>query len=313
MKVIDLGQPLILAQIDQIVVSVTTNSEYDLSTSGTTGLPKKVSKNLSNALSAKRNGHSSQSWLLAYSPMRWAGVSVVLHCIKFDCTLVIPKSQDSTGLLHALTETEHVSHLSLTPSMFKSLLVADTHKRLPNAHLSQITFGGEAISQSTLDSASALWPNARITHTYASTEQGDICSVSDGIEGFPTYKLDRFSFSPEGELSIGGIPTGDLWLKKDGRYIYGGRTSEIINVGGNKVNPQTVEDCAISCGAQLARCFGISSPILGFLVGLEYVGNISPEELQKSLRGKLPKFAWPRQLTQVERIHLSDAGKMRRL
>lgn len=312
MKVIDLGQPQVLEQINHIVTLVTNNEDYTLTTSGTTSAPKNVSKNLRASLELKKSGDSSQSWLLTYSPNRWAGVSVILHCVKFDCTLIVPKSNDTTGLLQALTETEFVTHLSLTPSMFKSLLVADTQKRLQNVNIRQITFGGEATTQNTLDYARNIWPNTRITHTYASTEHGDICSVSDCLEGFPKHKLDRYSFSPEGELVIAGVETGDIWKLKGDRYIFCGRTTEIINVGGNKVNPIFVEELAISCGAKVARCFSVASPILGSLVALEYVGDITPNELQGSLRRKLPKFAWPRMITQVERIQLSDAGKMRR-
>ena len=54
-----------------------------LQTSGTTGTPKNVSQSATDALAKKRGGNAEQKFLLTYSPTRWAGVSVILHCFKF--------------------------------------------------------------------------------------------------------------------------------------------------------------------------------------------------------------------------------------
>jgi hypothetical protein len=41
--------------------------------------------------------------------------------------------------------------------------------------LKQITIGGEAVDQVTLDMLRGVFPAARITHIYASTEAGALC------------------------------------------------------------------------------------------------------------------------------------------
>lgn len=62
-----------------------------------------------------------------------------------------------------------------------------------------------------------------------------------------------------------------------------------------------------------ARAFAIPSGLMGSLVGLEYVGDIETKELVRRFREGLPKFMCPAQVTRLERIELSDAGKTKRL
>src|SRR5262249_14717527 len=80
-----------------------------------------------------------------------------------------------------------VTHISGTPTFWRSfLMVCDCHRL---AHLRQITLGGEAIDQGTLDSVAAAFPAARITQIYASSEGGALFAVSDGRQGFPAEWL----------------------------------------------------------------------------------------------------------------------------
>jgi len=59
---------------------------------------------------------------------------------------------------------------------------ATADKGLP---VRQITIGGEAVDQVTLDQLRAAFPGARISQIYASTEAGALFAVRDGRAGFP--------------------------------------------------------------------------------------------------------------------------------
>ena len=292
-----------------------SESKITLSTSGTTGKPKIIEKSIAEAFEKKQPGKADEIWLLTFAPFRWAGLSVMVHVLKSNCHLVVPNSLSPEDLLKAALE-QKVSHISLTPSYFRKLQLSLGNDKLGLLMLKQVTFGGEVASQSVLDNAKGIWPEARISHVYASTEFGDICSVSDGYVGIPKLKFSskRFEFSEDGELFIDEKPTGDYWEDRNGRYHFLGRREEIINVGGLKVSPIEVESVAIGLnGVVQARAYPIKSPILGEVVGLEYEGSVSELELKNFLRSKLPKIAWPVTVKQVEHIRITAAGKIDRI
>jgi acyl-coenzyme A synthetase/AMP-(fatty) acid ligase len=298
--------------VSAVIRAVEQKEQFVLVTSGTTGTPKSIPCDLAAALGRKKRGNPSEVWLLTYSPERWAGVSVILHGLNSGCTLCVPRSL-AFGDVIACGQKHRATHVSLTPSMFRNLLMHDQNSGLESIPIEQVTFGGEAATQSVLDLARKTWPRARVTHVYASTESGDITSVSDGLEGIPVYKLERFTFTGEGELVIDGNLTGDIWKRRGDRFYFVGRVQEIINVGGIKVSPLHVEEFALSHGALLARAFAVPSPLMGSLVGLEYVGDTDRFELMKCFRKELPKYMCPAEITQLKEIKLSAAGKNRRV
>jgi acyl-CoA synthetase (AMP-forming)/AMP-acid ligase II len=298
----------VLAVID----AARTGRAFPLVTSGATGAPKTLERDLAAALARKAPGKPTEKWLLTYSPKRWAGVSLILHALKVGGTLCVPRSLAPEDILES-ARAYGVTHISLTPSMFRSLLITDKAAVLPAVPIEQVTFGGEAATQSVLDLARRTWSGARVTHVYASTELGDIWSVSDGLEGVPAHKVERFTLTEGGELVVHGHRTGDIWEKRGARYYFVGRMQELINVGGNKVSPLAVEEFAIRCGARFARAFAIPSALLGSVVGLEYVGDVDAAALARSFREELPRFMCPAQITRAEEISLSAAGKNRRL
>jgi acyl-CoA synthetase (AMP-forming)/AMP-acid ligase II len=302
----------LLSDVCEVCEAVKSGQSFNLQTSGTTGEPKSIPVDLQSAFDAKKPGSSNERWLLCYQPSRWAGVSVILHALKSSCTLCVPASVSISGLVEGISQL-CPTHLSCTPSLFRNLVRTDEDGILSRASFCQITFGGEAATQSVLDLAKFLWPKARVSHVYASTEFGDICSVSDCRAGIPQEKFSRYTFSIEGELVVNGIPTGDLWDLIDGRYHFRGRRDEIINVGGNKVSPIQIEEFAIQQGATGARAFAISNALMGSLVGLEYSGGLNEREMALKFRSAFQKFAWPASLKKIDYISITPAGKTKRI
>ncbi len=290
-----------------------TAAALTIFTSGTTGRPKPCRHVVADALSRGRPGDADARWLLAYAPFRWAGISVLLHVLRSGATLVVPESVEPVALVAAAREGD-ATHVSLTPSHFRRLLLSVARDDLAALPMAQITFGGEAATQPVLDEARALWPGARITHVYAASEFGDICAVSDGLAGAPCAKLERPGMElVNGELVIDGRSTGDLWERRGERYEFVGRREEVINVGGVKVSPIDVEAAALAVPGVLdARAFGTASPLLGQVVALEYCGSVEERALRRALADVLPKPAWPAALARVERIELTAAGKTAR-
>lgn len=304
--------PDLVPHLELIDNGAIEESSLTLRTSGTTGVPKEVRRPLAKTIPAERIISLDQRWLLTYAPFRWAGISVMLHALAFDVELAVPSSLETSDIVKTAIE-ESATHVSLTPSLLRKLAVTVGKKSLSAIGFTQVTFGGEAVSQSVLDLAHTIWPQARLSHVYATTEFGDVCSVSDGIAGVPRHKLERpgFEFSNDGELLIRGIPSGDLWILKDGRYHFVARREDIINVGGAKVSPLEVENAVLGLGGvEEARAYAVPSPLVGQVVGLDYCGTPRVAEVKSHLRRMLPKVAWPAMINRVERIELTSASKL---
>ena len=95
---------------------------------------------------------------------------------------VVQTANRSPSELVAVAAQFATTHISGTPTFWRSFLLAAPPGSLP---LKQITLGGEAVDQPTLDRLAQRFPEARITHIYASTEAGALFSVHDGRAGFP--------------------------------------------------------------------------------------------------------------------------------
>src|SRR4029077_2918568 len=96
--------------------------------------------------------------------------------------------QRSPADFFGAAERHGVTHISGTPTFWRSFLLVAPPASL--SELRQITMGGEAVDQPTLDRLRAAFPNAHITHIYASTEAGVVFSVHDGEEGSPAEWLE---------------------------------------------------------------------------------------------------------------------------
>ena len=291
-------------------------------TSGSTGRPKQIAQKLG---AITRNMQSRQStgatWGFFTDVTRMAGIQVVLEAVSRGDNLVIPDREMSMVAKAHFIKEHGVTHLSATPSQFRQFLSVQGISSLP---LKQITLGGEIADQKILAGLRSAFPESKITHVYATTETGPVIAVSDGLAGFPKTQLskanNRIVLSEFHEVGITGISgsqihwTGDLVELDENRYKFVGRNSDVINVGGAKVNPATVES-AILTHTDVQDCLvkGRENSVLGQLVVAEVVLNkANPSivaELRKLCQELLPKYAVPRAFSIVEEIRHSVAGK----
>jgi acyl-CoA synthetase (AMP-forming)/AMP-acid ligase II len=139
----------------------------------------------------------------------------------------------------------------------------------------------------------------------------------------------RLSTRRDGELLVQlsrdstDVATGDLVELRGDRYEFTGRRSDVIVVGGAKVQPRRVEDLLRSvAGVAEARVYGQPSAITGELVAAEIVlidplpAGATPESVRAAAlaacRGSLEPHGVPRILDIVSRIKTTSAGKASR-
>jgi acyl-coenzyme A synthetase/AMP-(fatty) acid ligase len=310
-------------------------------TSGTTGAPKIAMHSLDGLLSRAKTGmhpgNRGAKWLLTYQPTGFAGVQVQLTAVVGRGVVVSPAERTPAGFLEA-AKGAGVTQISATPTFWRSFLMVVRPGELP---LRQITLGGEAADQSTLDRVRKAYPDARVTHIYASTEAGVVFSVHDGLEGFPAEWLDSGSQGVQLRVNDGFLqirtPNGmrgyvsdtaqplldDGWLSTADRveirgsraYIVG-RDDSTINVGGSKVYPLMVEQFLLrQPGVIEARVFGQPNPISGFLVAAEVVieKDLDPAATRSTIlaacREGLAAYQVPRVFKVVDAIAVRQSGK----
>ena len=315
-----------------------------LFTSGTSG-PPKPAVHTWQSLSAAVSRHPrnvGRRWLLAYDLARFAGLQVMLQSLATAGTLCVPASRDPQDVLRCLGD-DQVEFASGTPTFWRMLLGAATKEELAACSLAQITLGGEAVDQGVLDRLREAFPQARISHIYASTEMGTCFVVNDGRAGFPASYLNdttlptRLKIADDGELLIASersmkeylgeakterepwFATGDMVRLDGDRVYFVGRRTECINVGGAKVFPADVERVIRAVpGVREVRVFPVASSIVGQLVAAEIEPSTqpAPEELRNAVlaacRRELVKYQVPAQLKFVERLAVNDAGKLAR-
>ena len=317
--------------------------EVVLFTSGTTGTPKPVLHSWS-TLSGRIHRSDSldgSRWLLTYHLSTFAGLQVFLHALENAGRLTL--GSGSPAALAALAAKDAVSHVSGTPTFFRLLLTTSRPEDLSRLSPRQITLGGEAVDQLLLDRLRERFPQAQVTHIYASTEAGACFSVHDGREGFPAAFLDdrdlpvrltivdgelfvqsphamRGYLGPEGaRRPEGPLATGDLVELRGDRVHFLGRRSERINVGGLKVHPEEVETKILEVpGVFAARVSAAASSLVGQIVRAEVV--VAPgsdeEQMRRRIlahcRSALAAYKVPRLLTFVDHLECTTAGKVAR-
>lgn len=311
-----------------------------MTTSGTTGLPKIVPHSLRSLTRSVYRFSSQHSpvWGLLYDPTRFAGLQVVLQALVGGGSLIAVDTQSPLAEQIGTLVREGCTHLSATPTLWRRILMVPGYDEL---QLKQITLGGEIADQGTLNVLRTAFPNARLSHIYASTEAGVGFSVNDGLAGFPASYIK----SPPGNISLkivdnilwlrpaitaittnvpgieidkeGFVRSGDRVLIDGDRILFLGRENGLINIGGVKVYPETVEAIMKSVdGVALVQVSGRQNPIMGQIVAADV--QLSPGADPSSVKAlivercriHLPREAVPAVIRFVEHFSVNAAGKL---
>lgn len=299
-----------------------------LQTSGTTGVPKWAGYKVANLSARIATGKGERArWLLTYNPGAFAGVQVILSAMMGGHALVAPTPGAPVADMARIAVSTGVTHVSGTPTFWRAFLMALGEEPLP---LRSITLGGEAVDQPLLDSLKTRFPDAKLRHIYATTEVGTVFSVSDGRAGFPrdwlyqplnglkltlsahdTLRVENPRASTTAKSDI--WDTGDVVELSGDRVLFKGRMDAMVNIGGVKVYPETVEAHILTLPfVQDARVTPRPNPITGHVLTADIVlkpffGEVEPEI--KAHLTALPRAARPAALRFVEALDIGATGK----
>lgn len=177
-----------------------------------------------------------------------------------------------------------------------------------------------------------IFPSARFTNVYASTEAGALFAANGNI----------FSLSEKNKSYV-KIVEGELWIHKsvlsessdlklqDDWYASGdmveviqevpltfkflARKNEMINVGGSKVNPNEVEELILKLnGVKDVKVFGKENSLMGNILCADVVSEmVTEKEIKSFLKNHLPGYMVPRIIKFVPEIAMTATGKKSRV
>jgi len=298
-----------------------------LLTSGSTGRPKQVAHTLA-SLTTVAGDQPRRTWLCPYAQGAYAWWQVVTLSIAHPGQDVLFIEPDELDTWPARALEVGVTAASGTPTFWRQALYRDPESvaALP---LEQVTLGGEPVDQAILTRLTEMFPKARVSWIYASSEAGATIAVHDGRAGFPEQWLGREADGratltvDDGELLIASpkrgegidrvLRTGDRVEVVDGRVLITGRiASDEINVGGAKASASAVRDVLQAHPAVAwASVRGRKAPIVGSIVTAEVVlsGEATDAELTAWCAARLPDYSVPRRVRFLDQIPIKETLK----
>lgn len=330
-QLIDKGSFLLLHNKVELIEKLRNTCEdwkVTLFTSGTTGIPKKVTHNFNSITRfvkiSERNTNSI--WGFAYNPTHMAGIQVFFQALLNGNSIAILFGL-TPNEIHREIKENGITHISATPTFYRLLLPCeDTFQSIV-----RITSGGEKFNEKITMQLAGIFPNAKITNVYASTEAGTLFASDNDIFSIkPEYEhlirivnnelLIHSSLMGSSDINIElWYKTGDLIetiTEKPLKFRFISRKSDMINLGGYKVNPLEVEETILTLsGVKNVRVYSKSNSVLGNIICCEVVcdnDQISESLIRTFLQSKIQEFKIPRVIRFVDKLSTTRTGKIKR-
>ena len=312
-----------------------------LFSSGSTGKPKAVVHNFDIFLEFYSNKtYNPTNTISVFLPNHIAGIDVLLNVFGSGGTLIIPKSRNPQDILCALQDYK-VEILPASPTLLRLLLISEI-EQFDLSALKLVVYGSENMPDSLLYALSQKMPNVRFKQSFGTSETNAIKTKSlpnsDYFKFVDTdYKIidnelylksktqtlgylnaDNSAFDEEGYFATGDL-VEVIYINGEEYLRILGRSKEVINVGGEKVLPQEVENVILELPF-IKDClvYGEKNAITGQSVSIQVVLESNVEfsnivELKKQIRlfckDKLAPFKIPSKVEIVSSLNFSERFK----
>ena len=312
-----------------------------LFSSGSTGKPKAIVHNLDSNLRAylaKKPKKMSVLLFLMFDHI--GGLNTLFNVLSIGACGVAIKNRKDINALALAIQTHKIFMLPASPSLLNLLLLSEAHKRFDLSALRLITYGTEQMPDSLMQRLKVAFPKVRFHQTFGTSEVG----ITQTASFENAIKLENIAYKIQnGELylksshqALGYLNADNSAFDDDGYFATGdlvesiringeeylrilGRSKEVINVGGEKVLPQEVENVILQMPF-IKDClvYGESNAITGQSVSVkvilqenaEFTNNI---ELKKHIRlfckDKLAPFKIPSKVQIVDSLAITERFK----
>lgn len=310
-----------------------SKSKIDIFTSGTTGNPKKVTHIISSLTRSVKKGERFEKdiWGFAYNPTHMAGLQVFFQSLLNKNTLIDLFKKERSNILNDI-EKYQISNISATPTFYRLLLPFVTEFN----SVKRITFGGEKSDSSLYSKVKKIFPNAKISNIYASTEIGALLNSEGEFFIIPRDLSDKIKILDNElcvESSLLGISdnitfidnfyhTGDIvefFDENETLFKFISRKSDYVNVGGYKVNLGEIENEILKIeGVNLVSVSSKPNSVLGNIIIANIVKsndieNLNEQYIRNELSKNLQDFKIPRKINFVSELNYNRTGKLNKI
>lgn len=315
-----------------------------LFSSGSTGKPKAIVHNLDSILSAYLDKKPKEMNILLFLMFdHIGGLNTLFSVLSLGaCGIAIRNRKDINAIALAI-QTYKIFMLPASPSLLNLMLLSEVHKCFDLSALRLITYGTEQMPDNLLQRLKIAFPKTRFHQTFGTSEVG----ITQTTSFENAIKLENIAYKiKNGELylksktqSLGYLNADNSVFDDEGYFATGdlveiiesngeeylkiiGRAKEVINVGGEKVLPQEVENILLEMPT-IKDClvYGEENAITGQSVNVKVVldshTSLSNLELKKRIRifckDRLANFKIPTKVEIVESLAMSERFKKLRL
>jgi acyl-CoA synthetase (AMP-forming)/AMP-acid ligase II len=310
-----------------------------LFTSGSSGEPKAALHNFSKLLDKFRVKRKSLRTINFLLFDHWGGLNTLFHIMSNGGTVIILENR-TPDYVCELIEKHKVELLPTSPTFLNMLIISRAYERYSLESLKMISYGAEPMPESLLKNLNKLFPAITLQQTYGLIELGVMRSKSEdngslwvkiGGEGFSVRVVDDmlqiksdsamvgYLNAPSPFTEDGWFMTGDAVEVKNDYFRILGRKSELINVGGEKVFPQEIENTILEIpDIEDVLVYGEAHPLTGKIVcaKIKYAGSEGKAEvvsiIRKYCRTKLEPFKVPVKIQLVDESFESGRFKKAR-
>ena len=265
-----------------------------LFSSGTTGEPKAALHDLSFLVEKFKKPGKRFSTVTFLLFDHIGGFNTIMHLLSSGGLIVTLRDRNPEEVCRLIEEYK-VELLPTSPTFINMILLSHVYEHYDLSSLKVISYGTEPMPESTLKKLHEVMPQVQLKQTYGLSELGIMSTKSEssdslymklGGQGFETKIVDDLLYIRAKSAMIGYLNAPspfdeDGWfntkdkviIKKteQGDYIkILGRTTDLINVGGEKVYPNEVESVLLNVdGVKDVHVYGEDNPITGKMVVAE--------------------------------------------
>ena len=237
------------------------------------------------------------------------GVNTLFYILSNAGTVISIEDRSPENVC-CMIERYHVELLPTSPTFINMILISKAYEKYDISSLKMVTYGTESMQEQTLKTFHNLLPNIRLKQTYGLSELGILRSksrsdeslwVKVGGEDYETKVVDDVLYIKAKTAMLGYLNAPspfdkDGWfntqdkVEVDGEWIkILGRTTDIINVGGQKVYPAEVESVLLEMDNVIdVTVYSKENPIMGNVVAAKI--NLQNEESSLELKKRIRKY-----------------------
>lgn len=255
-----------------------------LFSSGTTGEPKAALHDLTFLMKKFEKPGKCFSTVTFLLFDHIGGFNTIMHSLSSCCMIATLKDRSPEEVC-SIIEKYEIELLPTSPTFINMILLSRIYEKYDLSSLKMISYGTEPMPESTLKQLHKLLPSVKLKQTYGLSELGIMSTQSKssdslwmklGGEGYETKIVDDILYIRANSAMIGYLNAPSPFdengwfntkdkVEKNGDYIkILGRTTDLINVGGEKVYPNEIESVLLSFeGVRDVYVYGAPNPITG--------------------------------------------------